>query len=250
VLAQIFRHNENTNTQIFSRNIMLFKQLTLIAVVLFSQASFAGLISWENAKSVSDDNDIITTGTLFDSVAAVDTTVNGVQFNGQNSHSANVSTYANSDIRFLNHTGTGNWGGNYGPLSSEYHALLSRHGYTSAGQGPMIIEINSLIIGNEYLVQLWAPTWDDTYESTYDSSVLLTSGSNNRDRNLAQYIVGRFTATDAQQLITATTNQHTIAPALQVRGIGAAIQVPEPSTLAIFALGVIGLASRRFKKQS
>ena len=29
-----------------------------------------------------------------------------------------------------------------------------------------------------------------------------------------------------------------------------AIDVPEPSTLAIFALGMIGLASRRFKKQS
>ncbi|MFT5297631.1 MAG: hypothetical protein ACI9YH_003667 [Colwellia sp.] len=28
------------------------------------------------------------------------------------------------------------------------------------------------------------------------------------------------------------------------------VQVPEPSTLAIFALGMIGLASRRFKKQS
>jgi hypothetical protein len=26
--------------------------------------------------------------------------------------------------------------------------------------------------------------------------------------------------------------------------------VPEPSTLAIFALGIVGLASRRFKKQS
>ena len=29
-----------------------------------------------------------------------------------------------------------------------------------------------------------------------------------------------------------------------------AVNVPEPSTLAIFALGMIGLASRRFKKQS
>ena len=27
-------------------------------------------------------------------------------------------------------------------------------------------------------------------------------------------------------------------------------KVPEPSTLTIFALGMIGLASRRFKKQS
>jgi hypothetical protein len=35
----------------------------------------------------------------------------------------------------------------------------------------------------------------------------------------------------------------------QVRN-GVVEQVPEPSTLAIFALGLIGLASRRFKKQS
>ncbi len=31
---------------------------------------------------------------------------------------------------------------------------------------------------------------------------------------------------------------------------GTTVDVPEPSTLAIFALGMIGLASRRFKKQS
>jgi len=31
---------------------------------------------------------------------------------------------------------------------------------------------------------------------------------------------------------------------------GTKVDVPEPSTLAIFALGMIGLASRRFKKQS
>jgi hypothetical protein len=31
---------------------------------------------------------------------------------------------------------------------------------------------------------------------------------------------------------------------------GSKVDVPEPSTLAIFALGMIGLASRRFKKQS
>ena len=36
---------------------------------------------------------------------------------------------------------------------------------------------------------------------------------------------------------------------LRFSGAGAT-SVPEPSTLAIFALGIIGLASRRFKKQS
>jgi hypothetical protein len=33
-------------------------------------------------------------------------------------------------------------------------------------------------------------------------------------------------------------------------GIAAAAAVPEPTTLAIFALGFLGLASRRFKKQA
>ena len=34
-----------------------------------------------------------------------------------------------------------------------------------------------------------------------------------------------------------------------ITGGGISTQVPEPSTLAIFALGIMGLASRRFKKQ-
>jgi hypothetical protein len=38
--------------------------------------------------------------------------------------------------------------------------------------------------------------------------------------------------------------------ALDAAGVKALTSVPEPSTLAIFALGMIGLASRRFKKQS
>ena len=36
----------------------------------------------------------------------------------------------------------------------------------------------------------------------------------------------------------------------QPSGPGGNVDVPEPSTLAIFALGMIGLASRRYKKQS
>jgi hypothetical protein len=42
-------------------------------------------------------------------------------------------------------------------------------------------------------------------------------------------------------------SENGINDALRVRGVAV---VPEPTTLAIFALGIIGLASRRFKKQS
>jgi hypothetical protein len=62
-------------------------------------------------------------------------------------------------------------------------------------------------------------------------------------------------------IFTATSNSHQIgfglststAAYLQIDGISLreiSAAVPEPSTLAIFALGMIGLASRRFKKQS
>ena len=51
-----------------------------------------------------------------------------------------------------------------------------------------------------------------------------------------------------------TTINHTSSKILASNVIGSllirATHVPEPSTLAIFALGMIGLASRRFKKQS
>ena len=40
------------------------------------------------------------------------------------------------------------------------------------------------------------------------------------------------------------------ANALRNFAYNSSTEVPEPSTLAIFALGMIGLASRRFKKQS
>ena len=42
----------------------------------------------------------------------------------------------------------------------------------------------------------------------------------------------------------------TVLPGGEIRGQIGVVDVPEPSTLAIFAFGVIGLASSRFKKQS
>lgn len=51
-------------------------------------------------------------------------------------------------------------------------------------------------------------------------------------------------ASFSSNLPTGSSGNHTLAIS------ESSAQVPEPSTLAIFALGMIGLASRRFKKQS
>jgi hypothetical protein len=52
-------------------------------------------------------------------------------------------------------------------------------------------------------------------------------------------------------IVDASTSYATFqVNALETFTFSSATDVPEPSTLAIFALGIIGLASRRFKKQS
>jgi hypothetical protein len=227
---------------------ILSKSMLLVITLMCSQSSLAGLITWGTALNTLSDADIITEGELFDSAAGKTVTVNGVLFNGQSSHANSISTYDNSAIRFLNHISSANYGSNNPSLSTGYNDLLSRHGFTG---GSMQIEINNLTIGNDYLVQLWLPIWNAPYTATFDSVVSLVSGKSNEP---AQYAIGRFQATDITQVISATTQSYVLAPALQVRELSyntaSAKAVPEPSTLAIFALGLMGLASRRFKKQA
>ena len=61
--------------------------------------------------------------------------------------------------------------------------------------------------------------------------------------------VGSFGATMIQQLNNSSNSLRT-NNYIPFQLNGTTRDVPEPSTLAIFALGMIGLASRRFKKQS
>jgi len=84
-----------------------------------------------------------------------------------------------------------------------------------------------LISSNNIAQNSWKPHWfipgfDPTVDGTYNFAL---------------------TAMDANGANLASTSIQIIV------GAGATA-VPEPSTLAIFALGMIGLASRRFKKQS
>lgn len=72
----------------------------------------------------------------------------------------------------------------------------------------------------------------DTYSDSGDLSKLSWHMQNNYT---AGYRVGNYTSNNSgvYEKVVFTTS---------------AIEVPEPSTLAIFALGIMGLASRRFKK--
>jgi hypothetical protein len=90
-----------------------------------------------------------------------------------------------------------------------------------------VSEYADLIATNNIAQNSWKPHWfipgfDPTVDGTYDFSL---------------------TAFDLNGAQASSTS-------IQINvGAGATV-VPEPSTIAIFALGIIGLASRRFKKQS
>jgi hypothetical protein len=74
---------------------------------------------------------------------------------------------------------------------------------------------------------------------TDSPSALLLSG---------QGYTASFSSTQMTKLRMNTTSENTSIHELTLHG--ETTSVPEPSTLAIFAFGMIGLASRRFKKQS
>ncbi|XQW85477.1 PEP-CTERM sorting domain-containing protein [Thalassotalea piscium] len=90
---------------------------------------------------------------------------------------------------------------------------------------------------------------DDT--GTLKADVYGTDGGTRTDNygtSSAAYVYG-----DWQFVNTLGQNTYTTVSATQgwsVAAVGVTQPVPEPTTLAIFALGMIGLASRRFKKQS
>lgn len=72
----------------------------------------------------------------------------------------------------------------------------------------------------------------------------------NTPKNVGSNFSGNFSASTENIFRANTWPDHTNTNAYFTAKITAVESVPEPSTLAIFALGMIGFASRRFRKQS
>jgi len=104
---------------------------------------------------------------------------------------------------------------------------------TSNGDGVVaadIVNFNSLISSNNLAQNSWKPHWtlgffgfDPTLDATYDISI------------------AAFSPTQSNDLLVRNT--------IQIIAGNGATAVPEPSTLAIFMFAMVGLASRRIKKQ-
>ena len=187
--------------------IWLFVAVSLLAGL----NSFAAAITWGKATTISNDTDVVTSGSLayaYDD-AYYATAVNGVPFGGGNSYTAlgtNITlsgSYSWSNTAFGSSTGKP-WDG----LSFFYQTLL-RGGVYAANNVPMSVTLSNLVVGHAYLVQVWvndnrpgAGSRTETVNSSGGNAVSLDYNNTGTNGGVGQFTIGTFTADAVSQAFT------------------------------------------------
>ncbi|XQW85306.1 PEP-CTERM sorting domain-containing protein [Thalassotalea piscium] len=209
-------------------------------IMIVSSTANAGIITWDEVQNSTDFTDVLNSGNTVEAINATKSnsgsvTVNGIQFN----NAANLLS-ENGYIGALNSLSTGD---------SNYDNFLNSFNY---GNGANLTSLNigggNLVAGVNYSIQLWFTdlrSGMDVRDMYFDDNNGNSIKLNANGSEFGQFVIGRFTATGSTQELNLDPlgfgNSHIT---------GYQVRVPEPSTLAILALAIIGLASRRFKKQS
>ncbi|MDO6508644.1 PEP-CTERM sorting domain-containing protein [Colwellia sp. 4_MG-2023] len=228
---------------------MKFKILnTVVAglIVLVSGAANAGIINWSEVQNTTDFNDVFNLGTTVEAINATTTnsgsvTVNGVEFDNSTSLLSRRGFVGALDGSSTDDSG--------------YDAFLNSFDFGNGSDlTALTIGGGNLIEGVAYSIQLWLTDLrPQSREMYFDDSNGNSSTLNAKGNGLGQYVIGEFTATgNTQELrLDALNSSNAHITGYQIRlSAPAATTVSEPSTLAIVALGLMGFASRRFKKKS
>jgi hypothetical protein len=215
-------------------------------IVLVSGAANAGIINWTDVQNSTDFNDVLDLGTTVEAINATNTNSGSVTVNGVEFDNSTVLLSKGGFVGALNGASTSD---------ESYDNFLNSFDYGNGSDlTTLTIGGGNLIEGASYSIQLWLtdlrPKSREMYfdDSNGNSSVLNASGS-----GLGQYVIGEFTATgDTQELsldALNSANAHITGYQIRLSDVSAT-SVSEPSTLGIIALGLMGFASRRFKKKS
>jgi hypothetical protein len=242
--------------------------LTILAII--GNPAYAAPITWGPVTGISGDSDVSTTGTLVNAVfvgfdpnggppnfVPPNQTVNGVTFQAIGLNSSTSGNFTiNPTIQAIALNGSGS--APYSGLSGSYQTLLAD--LPSGGGTAFTLTMSGLTVGDKYQFEWWYNKSDlsNAFSPTTAmavNSVTLNANPTNTEGALGQFAIGGFTADATSEVVTFTAAVGSEAPgfnALQLRDLGPSAPpgVPEPSTLALLALGGGALAGwRRWRKQ-
>lgn len=223
-----------------------------MAVVFSASIAQASVITWLPAANIANDNDVVTTGTLFQAGnigAAASPEINGVTFSGITSNGTIGNVTLSGGIQ---NPYVGSMAGNTTLLSANYTTLMNSINW---GGTAVNFRISNLTVGNNYLVQFW-----ENYRNSGQAETLYTrfnDGNGNTvdarwrvsaNNNLGQFVTGTFVA-DASgfQDIGMTNGGIAVPPAIVLNAFQVRV-VPEPGTLALLAFG--SLAVMKFRRKN
>jgi len=227
---------------------------TALAPLFLASHAMGALIIWQSPVDVdiNDESQVSTVGTLFaagmnQGLPSDTLVVNGVTFK-QFSAVSQVSVGLSGGV------------GGYITPTTTYQTLIKNGVYLANGSSPSTpTVISGLTSGQTYQIQLWTTYWDNnSYKTRYSSDVpsqtspgVYNAPNESATLNLGavsggvpvapppQYVLGTFTASGTTQNIYMYGDSYGMLAAYEIRA------VPEPATVALLALGVLGLVMRR-----
>jgi autotransporter-associated beta strand protein len=195
-----------------------FPLAALAAAVLTVAAgtpAAAATITWESAQNITDDSDVLTTGSLVyaynfgEEGVVTNTTVNGVVFAAFGVPGFGLQSVTLDDVtisEFPAFISSGSFFTTSPPfsnLSTQYRNLLGSYA-TATDPSTITLALGGLTPGKAYDFQWWtnhsanAPVSTTAFAS---NSISLTSNTDGVDGSVGQFAIGRFTASGTTQSI-------------------------------------------------